>query len=212
MNMRVINVKMFWKNQTHFAQHDEVIPVFSDGFMLLTVELNLSLKLRLLSFLSLPKTDVEIMNRLLSESNMCCNRRDVWCISWVIAKRLSINWNLAKRRKMWVNKLTDKMGDGNKSSCVVWSFCSRFVLKPESKPRVSAGVSVCWVDASSTTRAICHTPCPGTSTFAWVKYHNPARAGELWQEHQIFGQEGSGLVFSVKLKSNFTVKMYGLDV
>lgn len=116
---------MFWKNQTRLAQHDEVIPVFSDGFMLLTVELNLSLKLRLLSFLSLPKTDVEIINWLLSENNMCCNRRDVWCISWVTAKRLSINWNLAKRRKMWVNKLTDKMGDGNKSSCVVWSFCSR---------------------------------------------------------------------------------------
>lgn len=52
------------------AQHDEVIPVFSNGFMLLTVELNLSLKLRLLSFLSLPKTDVEIMNWLLSESNV----------------------------------------------------------------------------------------------------------------------------------------------
>lgn len=80
----------------------------------------------------------------------------------------------------------------------------------EKKPGLSVGVSACRMEVSLTKRVIRHTACSPTYTFPRVKYHSPARTGELQQEHQMFGQESFGLVFNVKLKSNLTVKMYGL--
>lgn len=66
------------------------------------------------------------------------------------------------------------------------------------------------MEVSSNKRVIRHTACSATYTFPRVKYHRPARTGELQQEHQMFSQESFGLVFDVNLKSNLTVKMYGL--